>query len=153
MYIRWAWHLVHRKQVRGVVMCVSCCRNVYSKAILRQKLLSQKPLCNGYHHSKCWGSGASSWVVAAGHALAPPGTEGQGCHDELTTPRCGSVAAALLLLCAGVPGRYVRRRYDPISGIVSVAGVEEQHGIQAAAGDLLYLKGNAFPGLLGECDV
>lgn len=62
-------------------------------------------------------------------------------------------AVAPVCLSVYMSGRYVRRRYDPLSGVVSVAGVDEQHDIQAAAGDLLFLKGNAFPGLLGECAV
>jgi hypothetical protein len=44
----------------------------------------------------------------------------------------------------------VRRKYNPLTGDVSIAGVDEGQGIQTAAGDLLFLKGNAFPGLFGE---
>lgn len=45
--------------------------------------------------------------------------------------------------------RFVRRSYNPISGDVSIAGVDDMHGVQTDAGDLLFLKGNAFPGLFG----
>jgi hypothetical protein len=31
-----------------------------------------------------------------------------------------------------------------------IQAVDEQHAVQAAQGDWLYLKGNAFPGLAGE---
>lgn len=54
------------------------------------------------------------------------------------------------LRCCWLCCRYVSRKYNPLSGDVSITGVEEEHGIQTALGDLLFLKGNAFPGLLGE---
>lgn len=36
--------------------------------------------------------------------------------------------------------------------MVSVAGVDEGQRIEAAAGDLLFLKGQNYPGLYGESD-
>jgi hypothetical protein len=111
----------------------------------------------GYQHSKCWDSGAVllavGWLLPAKLALKAWLPQRYHHKDTTTLKFASAAAAALLLLCTCVCGRFVRRRYDPLSGVVSVAGVEEQHGIQAAAGDLLYLKGNAFPGLLGEGDV
>jgi hypothetical protein len=47
-------------------------------------------------------------------------------------------------------GRFVRRSLNPLTGDVAVAGVQGEHAQQAAAGDLLFLKGSSFPGLQGE---
>lgn len=45
----------------------------------------------------------------------------------------------------------MRRKYNPLTGDVAVAGVDDEaHAVQTAVGDLLFLKGNAFPGLFGE---
>lgn len=48
-----------------------------------------------------------------------------------------------------VPCRYVEREVNA-SGSVFVAAVEEAHGIQTGPGDLLFLKGQSYPGLYGE---
>eukprot|EP00879_Flechtneria_rotunda_P020279 GHRR01021327.1.p1 GENE.GHRR01021327.1~~GHRR01021327.1.p1 ORF type:complete len:246 (+),score=64.10 GHRR01021327.1:180-917(+) len=48
-----------------------------------------------------------------------------------------------------IENRHVKRRIGFWTGDVSIKAVDEQHAVQAEAGDLLYLKGNAFPGLKG----
>jgi len=76
--------------------------------------------------------------------------------DLLTYVRCYGVhvthilmpthiATLPLLLC-----RFVEREWHADTGMVSVAGVDEGRRIEAAAGDLLFLKGQNYPGLYGE---
>jgi hypothetical protein len=45
--------------------------------------------------------------------------------------------------------RYVEREMSD-SGAPMVAAVDEAHRIQTGSGDLLFLKGQGYPGLFGE---
>ena len=71
--------------------------------------------------------------------------------NRMVIARCNELRMASPFAHMFVACRFVRRRYNPLTGDVSIAGVDEQHGVQTAAGDLLFLKGNAFPGLYGRC--
>jgi hypothetical protein len=51
-------------------------------------------------------------------------------------------------VCA-VCRRFVEREYSS-KDTPSIAAVSEKHRIETAAGDLLFLKGQAFPGMYGE---
>lgn len=73
-------------------------------------------------------------------------------YFKVVYPSPACLPGCLLVFNASSHCSFVRRRYNPLSGDVSVAGVDEAHGVQTAAGDLLFLKGNAFPGLFGECE-
>lgn len=46
--------------------------------------------------------------------------------------------------------RCVEREYDGSRDMFTVAGVAEEQRTETAAGDLLFLKGQAYPGLFGE---
>eukprot|EP00775_Hariotina_reticulata_P006604 gene6604-6832_t len=46
--------------------------------------------------------------------------------------------------------RHVTRLHNPWTADVTIGAVDEQYAVQAAQGDWLYLKGNAFPGLAEE---
>jgi hypothetical protein len=59
-----------------------------------------------------------------------------------------ALCAAALLCC-----RFVEREYDSSRDIFSVAAVDEEHRIETAAGDMLFLKGQAYPGMYGKHSV
>jgi hypothetical protein len=46
--------------------------------------------------------------------------------------------------------RFVEREYDSSKDMFAISAVAEEHRIEAAAGDLLFLKGLAYPGMYGE---
>eukprot|EP00877_Chromochloris_zofingiensis_P008860 jgi/Chrzof1/4227/Cz14g04010.t1 len=49
-----------------------------------------------------------------------------------------------------IANRHVKRQWGWLSGDVSVVSVDDSHAVQAGVGDMLYLKGHSYPGLLGD---
>lgn len=55
-----------------------------------------------------------------------------------------------MLRCCAVCCRFVEREYDSSRDMFSVAAVSEEHSIETAAGDVLFLKGQSYPGIYGK---
>jgi hypothetical protein len=90
----------------------------------------------------------STLFATPADSSSPAAAAPAACRQQLLT--CGHVLHTHLLACCA-HHRFVRRKYNPLTGDVAVAGVvDEAHAVQTAVGDLLFLKGNAFPGLFGE---
>jgi len=69
---------------------------------------------------------------------------------QLPSPHRGDPTLSDVAVCRVSACRFVKRRFNLISGDVSIGIVDDAHGIQVATGDLLFLKGNAYPGMYGE---
>lgn len=70
--------------------------------------------------------------------------------NQLRKSHRGDPTLADVAVCRVSACRFVKRRFNLISGDVSISSVDDAHGIQVATGDLLFLKGNAYPGMYGE---
>lgn len=146
VYLCWARDVVRREQVRSSVfggVPASRCRLQRERPTERQPVFrrketntqartrSQQRVENTVMHTTTWASPS---------------------HTPLQLRNIAHLTVLLTRLqcCADKQHRHVKRSYNLFTGDVSIAAVDDAHACQTGQGDMLFLKGNAFPGLYGE---